>query len=81
MLNHQMERQGEAFKEDGGFREKLTAIRHEATAGKENAPVCPECGAPMRKRKAKAGRNAGQEFWGCTKYPECNGIRNVEGIG
>jgi four helix bundle suffix protein len=81
MLNHQMERQGETFKEEGGFREKLTTIRHEATAEKEKAPACPECGAPMRKRKAKAGKNAGQEFWGCSKYPECSGIRNVEGVG
>jgi len=78
MLNHQMERQGEAFQEEGGFREKLTAIRHDVMAKKEEAPACPECGAPMRRRQAKAGRNAGQEFWGCSKYPECNGVKNIE---
>ena len=78
MLNHQMESQGEAFQEEGGFREKLTAIRHDVMSKQEEAPVCPDCGAPMRRRKAKAGRNAGQEFWGCSAYPKCNGTRKVE---
>ena len=78
MLNHQMETQGETFRQDGGFREKLSALRHTAVAQEENAPACPDCGAPMRKRKAKAGNNAGQEFWGCAKYPTCNRIRKIE---
>jgi len=80
MLNHQMERQGEVFQEEGGFREKLTAIRHDVMSKQEAAPVCPDCAVPMRRRKAKAGRNAGQEFWGCSAYPKCNGTRKVEGI-
>ncbi|TVS13985.1 MAG: hypothetical protein EA424_20720 [Planctomycetaceae bacterium] len=24
-------------------------------------------------RTAKSGSNAGQQFWGCTCYPECKG--------
>ena len=36
---------------------------------------CPLCGADMALRKAKQGPNAGQEFWGCTRYPQCRGIR------
>jgi four helix bundle suffix protein len=78
MLNHQMEAQGEKFQEEGGFREKLTTLRVEQRAQKENAPTCPDCGKPMAKRKAKTGTNAGQAFWGCTGYPECKGIRKVE---
>jgi len=78
MLNRQLESLGETFREEGGFREKLSAIRHEVLAGSEAAPACPDCGAPMRKRKAKAGKNVGSEFWGCSKYPECTGLRNVE---
>ncbi|MDR3047320.1 MAG: hypothetical protein LBU51_06880 [Bacteroidales bacterium] len=27
---------------------------------------------------AITGRNAGKEFWGCTGYPECKGVREVE---
>lgn len=32
---------------------------------------CPECGAVMAERGGKYGK-----FMGCTKYPECTGIRN-----
>lgn len=37
-------------------------------------PVCPKCGASMVKRTAKQGANAGNMFWGCSKYPQCRGI-------
>lgn len=78
MLNHQMESQGETFRQEGGFREKLSTIRHEAAAQCEHAPACPECGAPMRKRQTKVGQNAGQPFWGCSKYPACKGSRKID---
>ena len=79
MLNHQMEKQGETFKEEGGFREKLTGLRVEARAKQEAAPVCPDCGKAMTRRTAKSGKNAGKGFWGCTGYPECTGVRELEG--
>jgi restriction system protein len=37
--------------------------------------TCPVCDAPMVKRVAKRGPNAGNEFWGCSKFPECRGVR------
>ena len=79
MLNHQLEAQGETFQEEGGFREKLTSIRVEARAKQEDAPVCPECGKPMTRRRARTGKNAGKDFWGCTGYPECRGLREMDG--
>jgi four helix bundle suffix protein len=78
MLNHQMETQGERFEQEGGFREKLTSIRVEARAKQEAAPMCPDCGKAMTRRKARTGKNAGQGFWGCTGYPECKGVREME---
>ena len=42
-----------------------------------NFPLCPKCGKPMIKRIAKKGKNAGNEFWSCSSYPECDGTRNV----
>jgi four helix bundle suffix protein len=78
MLSGQLETQVETFEEKGGFREHLTELRVEARAKKENAPDCPLCGKPMKKRKATTGKYAGTEFWGCTGYPECNGTRKVE---
>jgi restriction system protein len=40
-------------------------------------PACPRCGSPMVKRVAKQGANAGNPFWGCSKFPDCRGIRNL----
>lgn len=78
MLNHQLEAQGENFRQEGGFREQLTRTRLEARAEAENAPDCPDCGKPMLRRHARAGRNAGKTFWGCTAFPDCKGIREIE---
>lgn len=39
------------------------------------APDCPTCGGPMVLRKAKSGSNAGSDFWGCSNYPRCRGMR------
>lgn len=42
----------------------------------ENAAlVCPKCGSEMVRRTAKKGNNAGSQFWGCSRYPSCTGIR------
>jgi len=78
MLNRQLKAQGEAFQQEGGFREKLTQLRVETRAQQENAPLCPECGQPMTRRQARSGRNAGKVFWGCTVYPACKGLREVD---
>jgi HJR/Mrr/RecB family endonuclease len=39
--------------------------------------LCPKCGAPMIRRTATKGPNAGSEFWGCSKYPECRQTMRV----
>jgi hypothetical protein len=39
-------------------------------------PRCPRCGAVMVRRTARRGYNAGNLFWGCSKYPRCKGLRN-----
>ena len=41
------------------------------------SPSCPGCGAPMALRTARIGRNAGGKFWGCTKFPDCRGTRDI----
>jgi four helix bundle suffix protein len=71
MLKCQIEAQGRAFEETGGFSERLTAKRIEAREkDKPPAPECPLCGKPMRPRNSAKGR-----FWGCSTYPECKGTR------
>ncbi|MQT77935.1 topoisomerase DNA-binding C4 zinc finger domain-containing protein [Pseudomonas helleri] len=38
---------------------------------------CPKCGSRMSMRTATKGRYNGNKFWGCTKFPKCNGIINI----
>ncbi len=60
MLKSQIEAQGKAFEETGGFSERLTAKRIEAREkDKPPAPECPLCGKPMRRRKSAKGRVLG----------------------
>lgn len=40
-------------------------------------PCCPKCGSIMILRTAKKGKYSGQKFWGCKKFPNCDGILNV----
>jgi Topoisomerase DNA binding C4 zinc finger len=40
-------------------------------------PRCPICNSQMIKRRARRGSRAGQEFWGCSNYPECRGTRPI----
>jgi restriction system protein len=68
MLKSQIEAQGKAFEERGGFSERLTAKRLEAREkNRPPSPDCPLCGKAMRQRKSANG-----EFWGCAEYPDCN---------
>lgn len=41
------------------------------------APYCPKCGSTMVLKTARKGKYAGQNFWGCSTYPDCNGVLNV----
>jgi len=78
LLRKQIDGMGQRFLEQGGFRENMTRARLEVRDAQN--PVCPQCGKPMQKRKAKSGPNAGKDFWGCTGYAEgCRGTREVEG--
>jgi four helix bundle suffix protein len=72
MLKSQIEAQGRAFEETGGFSERLTAKRIEAREQQKNvtAPECPQCGKAMRRRKSAKG-----DFWGCAAFPDCKGTR------
>ncbi|WP_419852287.1 DNA topoisomerase III [Actinobacillus pleuropneumoniae] len=44
--------------------------------GKIEIKKCPKCGSPMTKRTGKNG-----VFWGCTKYPGCDGIEFIDTKG
>ena len=44
----------------------------------EDQRFCPRCGAPLVLRVAKKGTNAGQSFYGCSSFPKCRYIQNIE---
>ncbi len=82
LLRRQLESQGREFVEQGGFAERLYAVRmkarSEALPNQGAAPACPLCAKPMHQRIAKQGSHMGQPFWGCPNYPACKGTRPVE---
>jgi hypothetical protein len=38
---------------------------------------CPKCGSSMVLRTAQRGSNAGNQFWGCSAYPDCKMVQNI----
>lgn len=42
------------------------------------APGCPICGSTTVLRTASRGSRAGKKFWGCSSYPKCHGIVNID---
>lgn len=70
LLHRQMESLEETFVLDGGIRERMHKARTEVLATAEDAPVCTQCGKPMRRRHSARG-----DFWGCSGYPDCRATR------
>jgi restriction system protein len=48
-----------------------------AAANSATSPSCPNCQSPMVERTARKGKNIGGKFWGCPRYPKCDGIREM----
>ena len=77
MLSKQIKQQGDAFLNEGGFREKMYQCRSDEREKQipvdKTAPLCPECDKPMRRRNSQRG-----EFWGCSAFPQCKGTRQIK---
>ena len=79
MLQSQLEGLLKSFRQKGGFSENMTVERRNAIkeeSSKAKNPACPVCGKPMIIRLQKRGINQGKEFWGCSNYPNCRGVRS-----
>ncbi|MEN3158532.1 restriction endonuclease [Alkalimonas sp. NCh-2] len=44
----------------------------------KTAPSCPICNSSMVVRTARKGLNAGNQFYGCSRFPDCRGTRAYE---
>ncbi len=86
LLDQQLAALETAFIENGGFSEQIATerLRHRRNADRQDPsdpsnqpdqkpPACPTCGGQTALRTAKAGKNPGSQFWGCTNYPTCKG--------
>ncbi len=73
------------FIEGGGYSEQLASARLAERERKKSdladqadptdrIPSCPKCAKAMVLRTGKTGKNAGQQFWGCSNYPQCKGV-------
>ena len=71
LLGRQLKRLESDFVGKGGIKERMFQARVEAR-GDPEAPECPHCAKPMRKRRSAKG-----EFWGCSTYPDCKGTRPI----
>lgn len=52
--------------------------KYNKTEQQDTSLICPRCGSALAFRQAKKGANAGRGFYGCSKYPKCRYIRNIE---
>ncbi len=89
LLDRQIAALEKGFVEGGGYSEQLATARlahrrkqdqtdpSDPPNPSDPIPKCPQCGAQMALRTAKTGKNAGSQFWGCTKYPDCKGTTPI----
>ncbi len=88
LLDRQITALEKAFVEAGGYSERLAAARLAERQRRKTdqtdrsdrtdlIPNCPQCGQAMVLRTAKSGKNPGNNFWGCSAYPECKRVLGV----
>ncbi len=85
LLDQQIAGLERRFIEDGGYSERLATARlaqrkrSDPVGRTEKAPACSACGKVMVLRTARKGPRTGSQFWGCSGYPECKGVRMLDG--
>jgi restriction system protein len=90
LLDQQIAALEQRFVQEGGYSEQLAAARLAERSRKkdrphptdridpaDHIPSCPRCGRPTVLRTAKKGKSPGRQFWGCSAYPDCNGVVEV----
>lgn len=58
-------------------RSKTIAYTSAQKTAPENTVTCPKCGSDMVLRTAKKGSKMGNQFYGCSRYPSCNGTLSL----
>jgi four helix bundle suffix protein len=84
LLDRQIAGLEQQFISEGGYSERLHAARLQerekqrlnstdqpAQAGRTGNKLCPTCGRNMLLRTARKGPHSGEQFWGCSGFPDC----------
>jgi restriction system protein len=71
--------QVESGRLERSFKTNLQHIKHvkEIVKGKSDTKSCTKCGSNMVLRKSTKGKNAENEFWGCSTFPRCRNVNAV----
>ncbi len=58
------------------FKTNRQHVKHvkEIIKEKSDTKSCSRCNSDMVLRKAVKGKNAGNEFWGCSAFPKCKNV-------
>jgi hypothetical protein len=72
--------QVESGRFERGFKTNRQHTKHvrEIIEEKSDIKYCSKCGAFMMLRKARKGKNVGNEFWGCSSFPKCRNVLQNE---
>ncbi|MBD5506658.1 MAG: hypothetical protein HDR05_00980 [Lachnospiraceae bacterium] len=57
--------------EAGSDCEPVENAPQEPPINQNNNRICPRCGAELVLRTAKKGEHAGEQFYGCSRFPKC----------
>lgn len=59
-----------------GFKTNRQHVKHVKNIVEDKSDIksCSKCGSDMVLRKATKGKNAGNQFWGCSAFPRCRNI-------
>ena len=78
ILNDNIKNEEESTTENIGDKNEINEnIRPEEKNINEKM-ICPRCGAEMVLRTAKKGDNVGRKFYGCSSFPKCRYVRDLE---
>ncbi len=82
LANNIEERKDYTKKYDELLNEIKDTVKTEVTETKKLMPdeklICPKCGAALVLRTAKKGENAGKNFYGCSAFPKCRFVRDID---
>ena len=69
-------KQIESDRLERSFKTNRQHVEHvkEIVKEKSDTESCSRCNSDMVLRKATKGKNAGNEFWGCSAFPKCRNV-------